>query len=78
MSAKPDIKALIKDIIEKGKQLGKITSSGIDEIIGDFEIAPKRIDGKNESCMFCKYKDLCFLEDKDIIDLPKKSFKERD
>jgi len=45
---------------------------------GDFEIAPKRIDGKNESCMFCKYKDLCFLEDKDIIDLPKKSFKERD
>ena len=22
---------------------------------GDFKIAPKRIDGKNESCMFCKY-----------------------
>ena len=44
----------------------------------DFKISPKRIDGKNESCVFCKYKDLCFLEEKDIIDLPKKAFKERD
>lgn len=48
MSAKPDIKALIKDIIEKGKQLGKITSSGIDEIIGDTEIAPEQLENLYE------------------------------
>lgn len=60
---------LVSDLLDKA-------SLGIHS--GDFKIAPKRIDGKNESCMFCKYKDLCFLEDKDIIDLPKKSFKERD
>ena len=45
---------------------------------GDFKIDPKRIDGKNESCLFCKYKDLCFLDESDVIDLPKKVFKERD
>ena len=60
---------LVGDLLDKA-------SLGIHN--GDYKIAPKRIDGKNESCLFCKYNDLCFFEDKDIIDLPKKSFKERD
>lgn len=62
-------------MIELVQELLDKASFGIKN--GDYRIAPKRIDGKNESCLFCKYKDLCFLEEKDVIDLPKKPFKER-
>lgn len=43
---------------------------------GKFPIAPKIIDGKNESCAFCDYKDLCFSTVGDWVELPKKPFKE--
>ena len=33
----------------------------------DFEINPKRINFKNVSCEYCKYKDICFMKEKDEI-----------
>ncbi len=44
---------------------------------GIFPIAPKKIRGKNESCMFCKYKDLCFCDYEDEIELSYKPFGKR-
>lgn len=41
---------------------------------GSFDIAPKVIRGKNESCQFCKYKDICFYDEQDIIELTYKPF----
>lgn len=43
-----------------------IISSGNSIINGDFAINPKIIGYENESCKYCKYKDLCFRKDKDI------------
>lgn len=36
---------------------------------GSFEINPKRIGFDNIGCEFCKYKDICFKKEKDIINL---------
>lgn len=56
---------LVEDLIVKAR----------DEILrGEFPIAPKMIDGKNESCTFCKYKDICFCDYSDIVELEKKPF----
>ncbi len=41
---------------------------------GNFAIAPKKILGKNVSCTFCKYKDICFYEYEDLVDLSYKPF----
>ncbi|MDE7264097.1 MAG: PD-(D/E)XK nuclease family protein [Anaeroplasmataceae bacterium] len=41
---------------------------------GEFKIAPKKINEKNVSCMFCKYKDLCFYEYEDLVELTYKPF----
>lgn len=43
---------------------------------GEFPIAPKMIGGKNESCTFCQYKDLCFYDYQDVLELDRKPFKE--
>lgn len=37
----------------------------------DFSIDPKRIDQENVSCSFCKFKDICYRREKDIINLKK-------
>ena len=36
---------------------------------GKFDINPKRIDDKLVGCEFCKYKDLCFRKEEDIVNL---------
>lgn len=42
----------------------------IDNILdANFEIDPKRIGNKNLGCEFCKFKDLCFMSEKDIVNL---------
>ncbi|MBD5390703.1 hypothetical protein HDR67_01710, partial [bacterium] len=41
---------------------------------GNFVIAPKLIRGKNESCTFCKYKDLCYMDFTDMVELSYKPF----
>ena len=38
---------------------------------GDFTINPKIYDGKNISCEFCNFKDICYKSQKDIIYLDK-------
>ena len=51
-----------KELVTKGTK--KIVSS-------EFPINPKIYDGKNISCQFCKFRDLCFVKDKDNIYLDK-------
>ena len=36
---------------------------------GKFIINPKRIDNKLVGCEYCKYKDLCFKKEEDIVNL---------
>lgn len=36
-----------------------------------FDINPKEINGKNEGCKFCKYKDICYMKNKNIVKLKK-------
>ena len=48
------------------------SASGIQN--GEFKIAPKEIDGKNQSCMFCKYNDICYRTIDDVVSLTKKPF----
>lgn len=48
------------------------TDKLIDEATGDilntdFNINPKVINGNNESCKFCEYKDICYLKEKDKV-----------
>jgi len=52
----------------------KITDKKIDECIdgivnGNFYINPKKINGKNIGCNFCKFKDICFMTNKDLVEL---------
>lgn len=42
----------------------------------DFKINPKKIDNKLLGCEYCKYKDICFMKEEDIVNLEKISFKE--
>ncbi len=41
--------------------------SGIKET--DFDINPKKLRGENISCRFCPYKSICFMNEKDIVEL---------
>lgn len=40
----------------------------------EFAIAPKEINGKNESCTFCKYKDICYMKYEDLVELAVKPY----
>lgn len=42
-----------------------------DIISSDFKINPKEIDGEDISCKYCKYYDICYRKNKDIITLEK-------
>ncbi len=44
----------------------------LDSILeSDFSINPKSYAGKNISCEYCKFKDICFMNDSDIVNYPK-------
>ena len=43
------------------------TSSKI--INAKFDINPKVINGVNKGCMFCKYKDICYVKNEDYVNL---------
>ena len=47
----------------------KIESSINDILDGKFDINPKRIGNVNEGCSYCRYKDLCFMKEEDIVNL---------
>ena len=38
---------------------------------GDFPVNPKVYNKKNISCEYCKYKDICYMKDTDLINYPK-------
>lgn len=61
---------------EEVYQITKYTENCIkknmhDILDGDFKINPKVYDGKNMSCEFCEFKDICYKEQKDIVYLDK-------
>ena len=61
---------------EEVYQITKYTENYIkkdmhDILDGDFKINPKVYDGKNISCEFCGFKDICYKEQKDIVYLDK-------
>lgn len=52
-------------------------NNGAKEILeGNFEIAPKKIDKINYGCTMCKFRDICFYEESDIVELEKLDIKE--
>ena len=67
----PYSKVLTNKQIDK---IVKITDDRINECIdgitnANFVINPKKINGKNIGCEFCKYKDICFMTNKDFKEL---------
>lgn len=52
----------------------KKINEAVDSILdADFRIDPKVMDNSNLSCCYCKYKDLCFMTNKDTITLEKQN-----
>ncbi len=47
----------------------KIDEASKDILEAKFDINPKRIDDKNVSCNFCKFKDICYRKEENFIDL---------
>ncbi len=71
-------KVLSKEEMDNLKDLVK---KKIDEMIdgilsSSFNINPKKIDSKDVSCIYCKYKDICFRKEKDYKLLDKKDYKD--
>ena len=59
-------------MINMVKYMDKHIKDKTNEILeGDFEIDPKIYDGKNISCKFCEYKDLCFMSNSNLKYLDK-------
>ena len=51
-----------------------LVNNKIDEAIDNildakFDINPKRIGTDLKGCAFCKYKDICYLKEEDVINL---------
>ena len=49
----------------------KINEASDNILNGKFDINPKEIDNKNIGCDFCKYKDICYMTNSDIVTLKK-------
>ena len=47
----------------------KVNECGLDIINGKFNINPKKINDVNKSCKYCKYIDICYMNNDDIIEL---------
>lgn len=48
----------------------KIKSASIDILDAKFDINPKKIGKENKACKYCKYKDICYMRNEDVIELP--------
>lgn len=47
----------------------KIKEASLDITNCNFSINPKRIEQENIGCSFCSFRDICYREEKDIVDL---------
>lgn len=67
-------KVLRDDQIEKMISLveEKIKEAARKIMDADFKIDPKEIAGKNRGCEFCKYKDICYVQNENVVKLDKK------
>ena len=59
---------------EKIDKLINIVKNNIDDafsniLSANFDINPKRIGKNNVGCAFCKYKDICFMKEEDVVEL---------
>ncbi len=61
----------LSDIVKE-----KVIEAAEDIINANFEINPKSIDGTLVGCEYCKFKDICFRKNEDIVNLEKKDYKE--
>lgn len=51
-------------------KIDSVIDKSIDNILScDFDINPKRYKNVNISCKFCKYKDICYMSNEDIVDI---------
>lgn len=57
----------IKDLENLTKQ--KLNDSALNINNAEFTINPKNVNKKNISCMFCKFKDICFMKESDIVEI---------
>lgn len=55
---------MLSNIVEN-----KINDASNNILDGRFDINPKEIDNKNIGCDFCKYKDICYMTNSDIVTL---------
>ena len=56
-----------KEINNLIENVNQIINKDIDNILNtDFSIDPKVINGNNVSCCYCEYKDICYLNEKNI------------
>ena len=61
-----------KEVYEIINYTKKEINKDMNEILnGDFAINPKIYDGKNISCEFCNFKDICYHSQKDTVYLDK-------
>ena len=66
---------------EEINRIISITDNLIDECIkntidGNFNINPKRIDNDLIGCTYCKFKDLCYMREENIVDIEKKKIED--
>ena len=71
-------KTISKNQIDKLIELvdKKIEESRDNILSCNFKINPKRIDNELVGCKYCKYKDVCFMKEEDIVDLKKIKFED--
>ena len=60
------------------EKIDRIVDERINEVVeaiwnGDFPINPKRVKGELIGCEFCKYKEICYRREEDIVDLEYKT-----
>lgn len=61
-----------KEVYDMIRYTKKQIEKSMNEILdGDFTINPKVYDGKNISCEFCEFKDICYKTQKDTVYLDK-------
>ena len=50
----------------------KIDEASKNILDGKFDINPKVIKNVNKGCMYCQYKDICYMKNEDIVNLEEK------